>query len=195
MICKNGDVIVLRVIAGIYKGRKLATPPGEKTRPTSGKVREAVFNILAPYLPSYNSFLDLFAGSGAIGIEALSRGLKKCVFVENSPQALKALKKNLEFCNEKEFELLPINASLALQRLKTRKFDVIYIDPPYEMENLAQIAEQASGILSEIGIMVIELDAKKSFPVNTACLINYKAAVYGNTKLLFYKMKSNKTGG
>lgn len=191
----NGDVIALRVIAGIYRGRKLAAPPGEKTRPTSGKVREAVFNIVAPHLPSCDSFLDLFAGSGAVGIEALSRSINRCVFVENSSQALKALKKNLEFCAEKEFEILPVDVYSALQKLKTRKFDIIYIDPPYDIENLLAIAEKAGGMLSEAGIMVIELTAKKSFPVNIGCLFNYKATVYGNTKVLFYKMKPNITGG
>lgn len=124
---------MIRIIGGELRSRKILTPKGEATRPSSDFVRESVFNICQGLLPGCR-FLDLFAGSGAIGIEALSRGAAQATFVEKGSRALAVLKKNLRDLDLLErSQVLPLEALRALANLATHgtKFDIIYADPPY----------------------------------------------------------------
>lgn len=120
-----------QVLSGKLKGRPLQSPKGEQTRPTTALVRKSVFDTLRPYLEGAH-FLDLFAGSGAMGIEAISNGAAHATFVENHPLALKALRYNLRALElEDSATVLSFNAEMALSKL-SMSFDVIYSDPPYE---------------------------------------------------------------
>ncbi len=122
----------MRITGGFLKNQTINTPKGKTTRPTSEKLRQLVFNIAQAYIEN-STFLDLYAGSGAMGIEAISRGAKEAVFIEKDRTALNALRENLT-----EHDLSPLATLLAgdvltlLKKLKGKTFDLIYIDPPYE---------------------------------------------------------------
>ena len=123
----------MRVSVGLYKNHKLTTPKGSKTRPTSEKLRQTVFNI-CQHAVADAAFLDVFAGSGAMGIEALSRGARHATFIENNRQALHAIKKNLsrlQLTDQGTILSLDVLKALKLLEKKREGFDLIYIDPPY----------------------------------------------------------------
>ena len=125
----------MRIISGTSKGRKLVTPRSQSLRPTSDRVKESIFNILQDDIVG-KVVLDLFAGTGNLGIEALSRGAKKTIFVEKGRQALRLIQRNLtQFGLEERSEILPKDANRAIGILKQRgeSFDLILMDPPYEM--------------------------------------------------------------
>ena len=124
----------MRIISGTSKGRKLVTPKNQSLRPTSDRVKESIFNILREEIEG-RMVLDLFAGTGNLGIEALSRGAKRVIFVEKGRHALGLIKRNLtQFGLEERSEVLPIDAIRAIGILKQRgrSFDLIFMDPPYE---------------------------------------------------------------
>jgi len=126
----------MRIIAGTYRSRQLQAPTGMATRPTSDRLRETVFNVLAPRIEGAR-FLDLYAGSGAVGLEALSRGAEHVVFVERAPAALKALRSNLDKLGVKRgFDLQACSVREYLRRAASvpRGFDVVFLDPPYDVE-------------------------------------------------------------
>jgi 16S rRNA (guanine(966)-N(2))-methyltransferase RsmD len=157
----------MRVIAGKARRLQLRTPDGFETRPTTDKTKETLFNILNPYLADAD-FLDLFSGSGAIGIEALSRGAKYAAFVEDNRTALECIKSNLQFTKlEDGAEVLGMNAIDAIHALEVRGkvFDVIFMDPPYnnmlEMDVLLTL--QNSNIIYCDSIIVIEASLKTNF--------------------------------
>lgn len=149
----------MRVIAGTAKRIQLKCVDGFDTRPTTDRIKETLFNMIAPYL--YDSiFLDLFSGSGGIGIEALSRGALEAVFVENNPKAMTCIKENLN--NTKltpRATTMSMDVMTALYRLEgEQQFDYIFLDPPYaqglEKQVLSYIA--ASGLLAEEGVIILE---------------------------------------
>jgi 16S rRNA (guanine966-N2)-methyltransferase len=124
----------MRIISGTSKGRKLITPRSQSVRPTSDRVKESIFNILREEIEG-KMVLDLFAGTGNLGIEALSRGAKKTVFVEKGRQALRLIQKNLhQFGLEDQSEIIPkdVNRAIGILKQKGESFDVILMDPPYE---------------------------------------------------------------
>src|SRR5277367_5567942 len=126
----------MRVISGTYRSRRLAAPTGMATRPTSDRLRETIFNILAPCI-SGATFADLYAGSGANGIEALSRGASMVFFVENAPPAMEAIRLNLKSLGiVSNYGLEPRSISSFLRRLthRERKLDIVFLDPPYDAE-------------------------------------------------------------
>lgn len=147
----------MRVIAGKAKGRKLKAPAGNDVRPTSDKVKGAVFSVLA-HLGPLDSFLDLFAGSGAMGIEAWSRGAARVVFVEKDRKAYQALQGNLQTVGLGEAVTLPVDWQSALRHLAGETFAVIYADPPFAADLypsiLASIVER--GVLSPQGLLCLE---------------------------------------
>jgi len=156
---------VMRVIAGKARRLLLETPAGLATRPTSDKIKETLFNILQPSLSGAN-FLDLFAGSGGIGIEALSRGARYACFVDHSRDALRCIKNNLNHTKlADDATVYGMDWRSALLRMETekRKFDVVFIDPPYD-STLAEDALRAlagSGLLNEDALVVVETSLKK----------------------------------
>jgi 16S rRNA (guanine(966)-N(2))-methyltransferase RsmD len=182
----------LRVIAGEFRGRKLDSFEGMDIRPTSDRVKESLFNILNEKVIDC-SFLDLFGGSGNIGIEALSRGADKVVFIDSNIKSIKVLKGNLIKINKLDsVEVYNTDYETAISKLGLDKriFDIIFIDPPYNM-NIAQnaiIHIDKCEILSNEGIIIVEHDSKDVMPEKSERLIKFREKQYGGTKLTFYKL-------
>lgn len=146
--------MTLRIIAGRFKGRLLKTPKGSSTRPTQGMLREAVFNICQNEIEGAH-FLDLFAGSGAMGFEALSRGAEHITLVEQNRFAVSCIKENIAVLDvESEVTLLPQDAARALARFKT-PFHIIYMDPPYGLP-ITPILHRVAPHLSAAGLLFVE---------------------------------------
>ena len=125
--------MTLRIISGTFKGRQLKTPKSTSTRPTQGMLREAIFNICQNEIAGAR-FLDLFAGSGAMGLEAISRGAAHSTFVEQNRQAIMCIKENITMLKvEPQTKVIPTDAARAITLLANQQFDLIYIDPPYDM--------------------------------------------------------------
>ena len=156
----------MRVIAGSRKRMPLVTPPGMGTRPTTDRIKETLFNMLNPYLYGCR-FLDLFAGSGQMGIEALSRGSREAVFVEKSPRAADCIKRNLEFTRlTEQGTILVEDAVKACESGRIGEaFDVIFMDPPYDRQLEKQVLEalSASELLREDGLIVAEASLETDF--------------------------------
>ena len=149
----------MRVISGSARGLKLVTPEGEKTRPTLDRVKEAVFSMLLPYMNGAK-VLDLFAGSGALGIEALSRGADKSFFVENSNEAISCIYANIKAA---KFEISSVVKKIdAIEFLKNcnEKFDIIFLDPPYAGGLYETVLDLIcdNDILTKDGVIVVEQD-------------------------------------
>lgn len=180
----------MRVIAGQARRTALAAPKGQSTRPTADRIKESLFNIIASYVPDAR-FLDLFCGSGAIGIEALSRGASGAVFVDISQDAVGVTRANLARVRFEERALvLQMCAVEAISRLgrEGRSFDVIFMDPPYGKGLLGPVFDvlEESPILAAGGIVVAEIAADEPLPVAES-LGRYDERVYGSTRLVFFK--------
>ncbi|MFX4261699.1 16S rRNA (guanine(966)-N(2))-methyltransferase RsmD [Pelotomaculum propionicicum] len=182
---------MLRVISGSAKKRKLKTPPGMGVRPTSDRVKEALFNILGNSVPDC-SFLDLFAGSGNIGIEALSRGAASAVFVENNYKNLLVIKENLHLTGlEDKARLIrgEVAAVLSGLGLENQAFDIIFLDPPYlkdyEIKTLAAIARHR--LLKPDGRVIVESSKNQHLPPDAGGLEIIRQEKYGDTVLSFYR--------
>lgn len=155
----------MRVIAGALKGRNIKAVPGTSTRPTTDKVKEAIFNVIGPFFDK-GLGLDLFAGSGSLGIEALSRGLERVIFVDRHPKAVEVIKENLKTCSlEAETEVYRNEAGRALKAVQKRElsFTVIFLDPPYQKIKLKPIIEQIAqaDLVEEGGYLVTEHAAEE----------------------------------
>ncbi|WP_406678268.1 16S rRNA (guanine(966)-N(2))-methyltransferase RsmD [Moorella sp. ACPs] len=184
---------MLRIIAGQARGRRLLTPKGRHTRPTSDRVREAMFNILGARVID-SLFLDLFAGSGAVGLEALSRGAREAVFVENNRQALACLNANLAATGFKDkAQIIAADARRALAELSGRDlaFDLIYIDPPYHEGWGDIILPAVVPLLSPDGLAVLETATSEAAP-EIADMVLMARRVYGDTALNFYQTKGRR---
>lgn len=147
----------MRIIAGSRKGHRIEAPRGLATRPTGDRVREAAFNLIGPLDGA--SVLDLFAGSGAMGLEALSRGAETAVFVESDRSACRAIDRNLERLRLTGATVL---CREALQALSTerRQYDLVLLDPPYEMTDYTALARHLPGVLAGDGLLVVETSAR-----------------------------------
>jgi 16S rRNA (guanine966-N2)-methyltransferase len=182
----------MRVIAGTYRSRRLITPRGTATRPTSDRLRETLFNVLTPRIAGA-VFADLYAGSGAVGIEALSRGASLVYFVDQAPPAVAAIRKNLaELRIGSGFHVLPGSVSNALRSI-TQCCSVIFLDPPYASiaeynRTLSELGERAGDLLSEDGIVVAEHDRKMPQPLGETFgqLRRYRVLEQGDSGLSFY---------
>ena len=181
----------MRIISGKYKGRIIRMPKG--IRPTQNKVRKALFDILGDIQGL--SFLELFAGSGAVGIEALSLGAKQVVFVENNSDCLKALKNNFTYLLPTTYYLLPLDVFIAIKKMSKNKkqFDIIFLDPPYLRDVTPTGAKKTLlnlstyDILSPNGFIVAQHFKKDILPDRIGNLIILRQAEYGDTVLSFYR--------
>lgn len=157
----------MRVIAGSARRLPLKTIEGSDTRPTTDRIKETLFNMIAEWVPGC-MFLDLFAGSGQIGIEALSRGAREAVFVEKNPKACVCIEENLKFTKLAENAvLMKTDAVSALRRMDgTKSFDYIFLDPPYGMDLERGVLEYlaSSDLLSEGAVVIIEARLQEEFP-------------------------------
>ncbi len=182
----------MRVIAGELRGRILKSVPGRQVRPTSDKVKGALFNMIGPFFKGGRG-LDLFAGTGALGIEALSRGLDHVVFVDHSRHSIRVIQDNLHTLGlEGKSEVYQMGAENALTFLaeKNRQFDFVFLDPPYMQESapLTWLTEIRQGqVLAEAAKVVLEHDARVSVPDQMGMLRKVKERRYGNTALTIFK--------
>ena len=190
----------MRIIAGSARSLKLHSPPGRRTRPTPDRIRETLFNIIAPLVPGAN-VLDLFAGSGALGIEALSRGAAYAVFVENDAAACRTISDNLRTTGfAEQAQLLRRDAFAALTHLASaemmsgRVFDLIFIDPPYHLHHeaklLTHLADQP--YISPDSLIILETATTPNpttpLPAGWMC---EREKTYGSNKHLFIRKTSN----
>jgi 16S rRNA (guanine(966)-N(2))-methyltransferase RsmD len=183
--------MTIRIIAGRAKGRRLHTSPGQHSRPTAARVRQTLFDILAPRLPGCR-FLDACAGSGAIGLEALSRGAARVVLVETDAAALQAIRANAKLLEGGggELEVLRQDARIALPALsgRGRRFDVIYLDPPYASDLYQPLLEAIArgGLLEADGVVVAEHFKKRALPETIGGLAQTRSVRVGDHALGFY---------
>lgn len=187
----------MRVIAGSARRLLLKTPEGQNTRPTTDRIKETLFNMLAPEL--YDGvFLDLFAGSGAIGIEALSRGARKAVFVEQNPKAIQCICDNLRHTHLEERARVQKGDVLSvLRRLDgTETFDFIFMDPPYEQGQEERVLEflRASTLVNEDTLIVVEAALETSFSyLEAAGYVLCKEKEYKTNKHVFIRLAKSIT--
>ncbi|MBE3589854.1 MAG: 16S rRNA (guanine(966)-N(2))-methyltransferase RsmD [Firmicutes bacterium] len=179
----------MRVIAGEARGRRLLAPPGRITRPTSDRVREALFSMLQGAVEGAR-VLDLYAGSGALGIEALSRGARVAVFVELDPAALRCIRLNLERCGFTErARIWREDAARALRRLGQdgERFDLLFLDPPYASEELERCWPLLPAVAAEGAVVAVEMSARRPAPDGEGRLELWRSREYGDTALRLYR--------
>ncbi len=182
----------MNIIGGMYKGRVISMPKGPDIRPTSNKAREALFSILGSCVID-SRVLDLFAGSGGLGLEAMSRGAGEAVFVDNHPKCINVIRKNLEALQLAEkSKVMKLNADLAIKKLAHKeKFDLIFMDPPYfrDLVKKTLINLDQYDILNHSGLIICEHHKKEGLPEEIASFKRLKTNQYGDTALSIYKTK------
>lgn len=187
-------LMAMRIIAGRFRSRRLTAPPGEATRPTSDRLRETLFNVLAPRIEGA-AFLDLYAGSGAVGIEALSRGAASVVFVESAPAALKTLRANLaSFGIRDQFRIQAGQVGAFLRRSfagAAPACDLIFLDPPYDAaeeyaRTLGLLGGAAAGRLAPGGMVIAEHRRKQVLDAAHGNLTRFRLLQQGDAALSFY---------
>ncbi|MDF9408121.1 16S rRNA (guanine(966)-N(2))-methyltransferase RsmD [Pelotomaculum isophthalicicum JI] len=182
---------MLRIIAGIAKKRQLKAPRGLQVRPTSDRVKEALFNILGSSI-SGSSFLDLFAGTGNVGIEALSRGADRAVFVEKDIKNIRIIKENLNITGlevNARLLCLNVNKAIALLGQEGQVYDLIFIDPPYLKDLVSSTLNDIikNGLLKPGGTIIVESSKKDPMPRDAAASLRLlRQEKYGDTLLSFY---------
>ncbi|MGA3082966.1 MAG: 16S rRNA (guanine(966)-N(2))-methyltransferase RsmD [Terracidiphilus sp.] len=188
----------MRIIAGSLRSRTLEAPPGLATRPTSDRLRETLFNVLAPHIQGA-AFLDLYAGSGAVGIEALSRGAARVEFVERAPAALKVLRGNLERLGLKAgFQIHAAPVGAALRRMRAGSgtglgtgFDLVFLDPPWDAApeyaaTLGLLGGSALGLLADGALVIAEHRRKERLEERYGLLERARLLEQGDAALSFY---------
>lgn len=183
----------MRIIAGTFRSRPLQAPAGLATRPTSDRLRETLFNVLAPRIEGAR-FLDLYAGSGAVGLEALSRGAEHVVFVEREPAALKVLRANLDKLGVKGGFSVQANSVREYLRREPGglgRFNVVFLDPPYDAEReyattLGALGGAASGMLADGAVVIAEHRRKEKLEDRYGRLVRTRLLEQGDAALSFY---------
>ncbi|MDU5335607.1 16S rRNA (guanine(966)-N(2))-methyltransferase RsmD [Enterococcus sp.] len=180
----------MRVVAGEFGGRKLKTLAGNNTRPTTDKVKGAMFNMIGPYFDGGNA-LDLFSGSGSLGIEAVSRGMDQAVLVEKNFRAMEIIRENVAMTkNEEAFQLMKMPANQAIQQLADRglQFDLVLLDPPYAKQEIVKQIEMllSNDLLTKEVTVVCETDKEVVLPEMIGQLKERKRHDYGITAVTIY---------
>ncbi|MEW9050352.1 MAG: 16S rRNA (guanine(966)-N(2))-methyltransferase RsmD [Neobacillus sp.] len=183
----------MRVVSGICKGRPLKAVPGNTTRPTTDKVKEAMFNILGPYFEG-GIGLDLFAGSGGLGLEALSRGLEKVIFIDRDQKAFQTIHENIKMCRmEEQAEVYRNDAERGLKALLKREiqFDYIFLDPPYKKQQLISLMQKIGeqNQLKQDGRIVCEHSFDVELPLTVGNFTQIKHEKYGIIAITIYSYK------
>ncbi len=186
----------MRVVSGEFRGRKLSAVPGMATRPTTDKVKEALFNIIGPYFDGGVS-LDLFAGSGGLSIEGVSRGIDRAVLIDRQYAAIKTIKKNVAATKRPEkFQIFKQDATKALHLLQNQNehFNLVYLDPPYAkqkiVENLSLMVEL--GLLNPGAVIVAETNQEANLPADLPGFEMVRRQDYGITVLNIYHFTGRK---
>lgn len=187
--------MTVRVVSGSAKGRPLKSVPGSGTRPTTDKVKEAVFSMIGPYFEG-GAVLDLFAGTGGLGIEALSRGMESAVFVDMDPKSIDTIRANLKATNlEASAQVYRNEAGRALSALEKRGrvFDLVFLDPPYRLKHGDELmlSMVEKGMLQEDAIIVLEHESSYAYPEDIPGFHRLRQAVYGETTISIYQYEAN----
>ena len=181
----------MRVITGLAKGRKLKTPKDYAVRPTTDNVKESVFNIIQNDIAGRKA-LDLFAGTGQLGIEAISRGASFCTFVDNSKNSLSIIRENINICSfGDKSEVIAADSVDFLKRCN--KYDLIFIDPPYDSDLYGKVLENIKlfDILTEGGIIILEQRREFDTVQMPYPYVVLKEYLYGKIKIITYTRESN----
>jgi 16S rRNA (guanine966-N2)-methyltransferase len=176
----------VRIIAGERRGHTIFAPRGRETRPTSDRVRENVFNIVGPWVEGAR-VLDLYAGSGAMGLEALSRGAASALFVESDPVAVRAIERNLDKLRLTGARVVRLDSTTALTQESGagRKYDLVLVDPPYDMTNYDSLARYLPKVLAADGLLVFETGARVE--PKLAGLAVRTTRKYGSTRVTVFE--------
>ena len=182
----------MRIISGDYGGRALKAVPGSATRPTTDKIKEAVFNLIGPYFDGGRS-LDLYAGSGGLSIEGVSRGIEEAVLVDRQFAAIKTIQSNVAVTKESEkFTVIKSSADQAIQRLNGQQaFDLFYFDPPYAKQTIQADVEKlsAANLIADNAILMAETDQEAQLPDQIGGFELWKQREYGITVITIYRFK------
>jgi len=189
---------MMRIISGSFKGRRLKTPAWHGLRPTSDKLRETLFNVLAPRVAGAR-VLDGYAGTGALGIEALSRGARSVTFVERDHRASALIAENLALCGITDgCVIIATDLGRALETLRTRRtrrtlepFDVVLLDPPYtaaDRKTFESVLKAAGRVVAPAGVLVLEHAKRYPAPATPGLLILSRTVVSGDSALSFYEV-------
>lgn len=180
----------MRIVAGTLKGRRLETPTWDGLRPTSDRLRETLFNVLAARVTDAR-VLDGFAGTGAVGIEALSRGAAHVTFVERDPRAAALIETNLEHCGVTDRYAIIRARFAGIERPPgTGRFDVIFLDPPYSAGELLAALAAAEPLVDEGALLVIEHAKRDMAPLTNGTLIRTRLLTSGDSALAFYSRRT-----
>ena len=182
----------MRIISGLYRGRVLKSPADSKTRPTSDRLRETLFNVLAPSIGDDTRFLDLCAGTGAIGIEAISRGAGFATFVDKSRRSCALIEENLDLLEipEEQTDIVCLPAETFTGRTYENGWDIVFFDPPYDSEYLRvlrDIGGAESRVLNDDGLLVVEHHSKNAMPDALGAIRRWRILKQGETSLSFYE--------
>lgn len=179
----------MRVITGLARGRRLETLPGDATRPTGEKVKESLFSAIQFDIEG-RRVLDLFAGSGQLGIEALSRGAAGCVFVDKNTEAVQVIRRNLQHTGLAEkSQVLGTDALSYLTRPGDR-FDLVFLDPPYASELILPVLEKVAPLVNDGGILVCETSAETEMPETVDRFGLAKVYRYGQVRVWLYRYQT-----
>jgi len=181
----------VRIISGTARGTQLATFTGTEIRPTSDRVRGAIFSILTSRIGSFNGLkvLDIFAGTGAMGLEALSRSATEAVFIDKGRQAKQLIETNCKRCKlEHHARIISDCAQTALPRLHGQQFDVIFMDPPYNKDLIPQIIQliEHYDLMADGGIICAEEDKKAEVAEQIGSVVQLQQRNYGNTTIYLF---------
>ncbi|MDE5993973.1 MAG: 16S rRNA (guanine(966)-N(2))-methyltransferase RsmD [Oscillospiraceae bacterium] len=176
----------MRVITGEARGRRLITLEGDDVRPTTDKVKEGMFNIIQFDIPGAN-VLDLFAGSGQLGIEAISRGAKHCCFVDASKRSLDVVKENLKNCGFEKRASTFSGDSLSYAELTKDTFDIVFLDPPYRKRIIDKVLPLIASKVSDGGIIVCETSNEEELPKTAGDFSLAREYKYGKIKITTYR--------
>ena len=181
------DLKTLRVIAGTLKGRRLATPNWDGLRPTSDKLRETLFNVLAPRIEGAR-VLDGFAGTGAVGIEALSRGAAHVTFVESDGRAVRLIQRNIDHCRVGDrYAIIRARFADAARRLSAGSFGLVFLDPPYQSNDSAVVLEAAAPLVAPDGVVVLEHARRDVAPAAAGSIKKTRDIFSGDSALTIYE--------
>lgn len=176
----------MRVITGSARGKRLATLEGNAVRPTSQRVKEAVFSVIQFDIEG-RRFLDLFAGSGSMGIEALSRGAKSAFFIDNSQQSLNTVKQNVEFCGLSDSAVIKKSDYADFLSTTAETFDIAFLDPPYKLGVLKDALVKTSAVMSDYGIIICEHPEDVRLPETVNGFSLNKKYRYGKIYISLYR--------
>ncbi len=182
----------MRIITGTARGCRLKTLEGQNTRPTAERVKEAIFSALAFEIEG-RRVLDLFAGSGQMGLEALSRGAKSCVFVDNSREAAEVVRQNVRSTGLEASSTVLCRESLSFLAQTAECFDLVFLDPPYASDLLVPCLEQLGGKTSPFATIVCETDKEVSLPDDVGDWQLYRLYRYGRVFVRIYRKKEQES--